>query len=71
MDVVSTIFLVAGWILDIKGLVIAALSVAGVDIVLSYIALLYTEKEESAKRHKTTLFIMCVTISLAIVRLCM
>lgn len=71
MDIVSIIFLIAGWILDIKGLVIAALSVAGVDLLLSYIALLYTEKEESAKRHKITLFIMCVTISLSIVRLCM
>lgn len=71
MDVVSLIFLVAGWILDIKGLVIAALSVAGVDIVLTYIALLYTQKEESKKKHKITLFILSVIISWSIVRLCM
>ena len=77
MDLLSILFLIFGWIFDIKGLVITSLILASVLIVFNIVKVIGAANKDEEKQAKTLrevkigMFIDFTLLAMSIVKLCL
>ena len=76
MDILSVLFLIFGWIFNIKGLVITSLILASILIVFNILKGSSMDKKDEVKMKKTlkeiqvSLFIDFILLAMSIIKLC-